>query len=400
MTAPTHIPFEQSLEGFSTIADSVPPITLAELSGRIGKLQALMAEAGVRATYLDTSSSLTYFTGMTLGASERLHGTIIPASGTPIYISPAFEEPKTRTLIRIEGPIAVWEEDEDPTLLVADLVANLPVEGRALALDPATPFAFSSAIIRQLGDRLSILDGTDLIRSCRQVKSPAEIAIIQRAMTASLGVHRAVWAGLRAGISSTEVTDFIHAAHTRLGMRPIFAAAQFGEATAYPHGVPEAQQLRQGDMVLIDLGARLHGYCSDITRTYVFGEPTPRQRQLWDLESRAQRAAFAAAQIGAPCEAVDAAARKLLSDAGFGPDYKVPGLPHRTGHGLGMDIHEHPYMVRGNATPLAPGMVFSDEPMLCVYGECGVRLEDIIYMTERGPAWFTEPSPSIDRPFG
>jgi Xaa-Pro dipeptidase len=183
-------------------------------------------------------------------------------------------------------------------------------------------------------------------------------------------------------------------------MRHIFAAAQFGEATAYPHGVPYPQTLKQGDMVLIDLGAHIHRYCSDITRTYVFGHPTERQRELWTLEQKAHRAAFDAAQIGTPCEEVDFAARKVLTDAGYGPDYKVPGLPHRTGHGLGMDMHEDPYIVRGNKTLLQPGMVFSDEPMLALYGECGVRLEDIIYMSDAGPVFFTEPSPSIDQPFG
>ncbi|MCJ8518875.1 Xaa-Pro dipeptidase [Pseudorhizobium tarimense] len=400
MSAPAYRSFEQSLLEFDNIAVTIPPISAEELNARVAKLQGLMRTTGVKAVYLDTSTSLTYFTAITLAASERMHGAIIPSSGAPIYISPAFEEPKTETLIINSGEIAVWEEHEDPALLVADLVCGLSVEGDSLAFDPATPFVFSNPITAYVGDRLKVVGAKDLIAECRQIKSATEIAIIQAAMTASLRVQKAVWEGLYEGVSTTEVTDFIAAAHTKLGMRHTFAAAQFGEATAYPHGVPYAQTLRQGDMVLIDLGAHIHRYCSDITRTYVFGQPTERQREIWALEQRAQRAAFDAARIGTACEEVDFAARKVLIDAGYGPDYKVPGLPHRTGHGLGMDVHEEPYIVLGNKTPLEPGMVFSDEPMLAIYGECGVRLEDIIYMTEDGPVFFTEPSQSIERPFG
>jgi len=400
MTTPAYKSFEQSLTEFDNVTAGVAPISVEELQARNAKLQSLMQQQDVKAVYLDTSTSLTYFTGMTLGASERLHGAIIPASGAPIYISPAFEEPKTQTLITLAGEIAVWEEHEDPAALVAELICGLGVDGSKLAFDPATPFVFSSPITTHIGDRLTVIGAKDLIAACRQIKSATEIAMIQTAMTASLRVHKAVWQGLYEGISTLEVTGFIQAAHARLGLTHIFAAAQFGEATAYPHGVPYPQTLKQGDMVLIDLGAHLHRYCSDITRTYVFGLPTARQCELWELEHRAHRAGFEAAKLGTACEEVDFAARKVLTDAGFGPDYQVPGLPHRTGHGLGMDMHEAPYMVRGNKTPIEPGMVFSDEPMLCVYGECGVRLEDIIYMSETGPVFFTEPSASIDKPFG
>lgn len=400
MSAPVYKSFEQSLAEFENIASAVAPISIEELQARIARLQGLMREADVKAVYLDTSTSLTYFTGMTLGASERLHGAIIPSTGAPIYISPAFEEPKTVTLIRMEGEIATWEEHEDPALLVAELICGLTAEGRTLAFDPATPFMFSNPIAAHIGARLTVIGAAELIARCRQIKSKTEIAIIQTAMSASLRVHKAVWEGLYEGVSTTEVTDFIAAAHAKLGMRHIFAAAQFGEATAYPHGVPYTQTLAKGDMVLIDLGAHIHRYCSDITRTYVFGEPTERQRELWNMEKQAHRAAFDAAQLGSPCEDIDTAARKVLTQAGYGPDYQVPGLPHRTGHGLGMDLHETPFIVRGNKTKLEPGMVFSDEPMLCVYGECGVRLEDIIYMSEEGPVFFTEPAHSIDKPFG
>lgn len=373
---------------------SATPIEPAELRARIAALQARMVRDGIGAVWLDASASLTYFTGLSLGLSERIHGALVPSAGEVIYVSPQFEAPKLRSLLHIPGDIAVWEEDEDPYALIVGLAAP----GRGLALDPATPFGFASALMQAVAAPLT--SAADMIAALRQIKSPAEIALIQTAMTASFQVQRAVHAGLRAGLWASEVADFILAAHSAMGLTPLFAAVQFGEATAYPHGVPHPQQLQDGDMVLIDMGGTLHGYCSDITRTYVFGTPTPRQSHLWALERQAQLAAFAAARIGAPCADVDAAARQVLTDAGFGPDYQVPGLAHRTGHGLGLSIHEEPYIVRGNTTPLRPGMCFSIEPMLCVYGECGVRLEDIVQMTADGPRWFVPPSERLDMPFG
>lgn len=374
------------------------PIQLAELRARIAGLQARMAGAGVKAVWLDASSSLTYYTGLSLGLSERIHGALVPASGAMIYVSPQFEAPKLRTLLHLPGDIAVWEEHENPYDLIAARLAGFDAPGAGLALDPATPFVFASALMQAVQGPVTSAQG--MIAAGRQVKSPAELALMQTAMEASFAVQKAVHAGLRAGISTTEVADFILAAHRALGLKPLFAAVQFGEATAYPHGVPHPQVLATGDMVLVDMGGTLHGYCSDITRTYVFGTPTPRQRQLWELERQAQAAGFAAAQIGTPCAAVDAAARGVFADVGFGPGYQVPGLPHRTGHGLGLDIHEAPYIVGGNSTRLEAGMCFSIEPMLCVYGECGVRLEDIVYMTDSGPRWFVPPAVRLDDPFG
>lgn len=238
MSATSYKSFDRSLAEFDNIATTIPPISAQELNARIAKLQGLMRQADVKAVYLDTSTSLTYFTAITLAASERMHGVIIPSSGAPIYISPAFEEPKTQTLITIPGKIAIWEEHEDPALLVANLVCDLNAGGTTMAFDPATPFVFSNPITARIGSRLKIVGAKDLITQCRQIKSTTEIAIIQAAMTASLRVHKAVWEGLYEGVSTTEVTNFIAAAHAKLGMRHMFAAAQFGEATAYPHGVP------------------------------------------------------------------------------------------------------------------------------------------------------------------
>jgi len=233
---------------------------------------------------------------------------------------------------------------------------------------------------------------------CRMIKSPAELALLQKANEITLAAMKAAFATMKEGMTQDELGANVSAAYRALGVPNHRATPQFGEYSAYPHGSKTPQKLKEGDVVLLDDGITLEGYVSDITRTTVFGKPTARQRQVWDLEKRAQQAALAAAKVGVPCEAIDAAARKVITDAGFGPGYKVPGLPHRTGHGIGMDGHEAPNLVRGNTLPLAPGMCFSDEPMIAIYGEFGIRLEDCWHMTENGPVTFTPLSPSIEVP--
>ncbi len=391
--------FEAELARMQPMTGHFEPISTEEYAQRIARAQALMREQGIDALYLDTSTNLRYFTGVELKLTERLHGAIIPAEGAVAYLSPAFEEPKTRTLLRFGDDIRVWEEHEDPTALAIETVRSKGYESGTVAIDPATPF-FTADGMRRAGNRFSFTNGSSITAACRQVKSPAEIALMQSAMNITLEVQRAAARALKPGTTTPEVQAFLDAAHRKLGGQPASRAVQFGEATAYPHGVPYPQTLEDGDMVLIDTGCFVEGYRSDITRTYVFGNPTARQREIWELEQRAQCAAFEAAVLGAPCEAVDAAARRVIEQAGFGPGYAVPGLPHRTGHGIGMDVHEEAYMVRGNRTPIVAGMCFSDEPGICIYGEFGVRLEDAIYMTEAGAHWFTQPCHSCDDPFG
>ena len=390
--------FEAELAKLKPVADGVEPIAVSEFKARIAKVQRLLREQGLQGLYLDTSTNLLYFTGIQLKLTERLHGAVIPAEGEIVYLSPAFEEPKTREYMRFGDDVRCWEEHEDPTALVVETIRSLGYESGSIALDPDTPF-YTVDGLRKAGNRFDFTNGAALTGACRQVKSAAEIALIQRAMDVTMAVHRAAARTLSVGMTTTELVDFLDRAHGKFGMSLTFGAAQFGEATAYPHGVPYPQTLADGDMVLIDMGTRLGGYHSDITRTYVFGEPTERQREIWNLEKRAQLAGFAAARLGAPCEAVDQGARGVIEAAGYGPGYKVPGLPHRTGHGLGLAIHEEPFMVKGSRTPLQAGMCFSVEPMMCIYGEFGVRLEDIAYMTEDGARWFTEPAHSVDDPF-
>ena len=392
---------DAELERMTSMREGVESISNDERMHRIRNAQILMRSQGMQALYLDASSSLYYFTGLRLRPSERLHGAIIPAEGEIVYICPAFEEEKTRSMLLFGDEVRAWEEHEDPTSLVVDTVRSLGYASGTMAVDEATPF-FTFDGLRRAGNAFEFANGNLITGRCRMIKSPSEIALMQRAKDITLKVHEATARILTAGITTIEVADFIARAHTRLGVDgPLsFCIVLFGEATAYPHGVPYPQTLEEGDMVLIDAGATIEGYHSDITRSYVFGEPNARQREIWELEKRAQGAAFEAAKPGAACESVDAAARAVIEAAGFGPGYAVPGLPHRTGHGIGLDVHEWTYLVKGNQTPLEPGMCFSNEPMICIYGEFGVRLEDHFYMTEDGPRWFTGPCHSVDDPFG
>ncbi len=331
--------FEAELARLAPMTHGAVPIGTDELQARVARAQALMREQGVQALYLDTSSSLHYFTGIPLKLTERLHGALIPAEGEIAYLSPNFEEPKTRSMLRFGADIRVWEEHEDPTALVIDTVRSQGYETGTIAIDPATPF-FTVDGMRKAGNSFTFSNAQSITAACRQVKSAAEVALMQLANDLTLEVHKAAARALAPGMTTTEVKAFLDEAHRRLGGTPPGSAVQFGEATAYPHGVPYPQTLAEGDMVLIDTGCFVHGYRSDITRSYVFGGPTARQREIWNLEHAAQQAAFAAATLGAACEAVDAAARGVIAAGGFGPDYATPGLPHRTGHGIGLDVHE------------------------------------------------------------
>jgi len=386
------------LSQFASTRDQATPITVGEHHQRLTKLRGLMANAGIDAFYLDATTSLRYFTGLVCYPSERLHGAIITASEL-FYVCPVFEEEKTKAGMLVEGGFVLWQEHEDPTVAVANCVLKVATSPR-LAIDSQTPF-FTVDGLQKASTKIRLINGGDLIAECRQIKSTNELALLKQAKAITLRVHLAAGKILHEGMDTRDVQSFLDDAHVACGMdgKSTFKIVLFGEPSAYPHGVPYPQTLKEGDMVLIDTGATMHGYHSDITRSYVFGEANTRQREIWELEQAAQLAAFNAAQIGAPCSAPDQAARKVIEAGGLGPDYQVPGLPHRTGHGVGMDVHEHPYIVKGNDLPLAPGMCFSIEPMICSYGEFGVRLEDHAYIAEDGPCWFTEPSVSMDNPF-
>ncbi len=392
---------EKELANLRNMRGDVPAIGVDERLKRIDKAQRLMREKGIDALWLDVSSSLTYFTGLKMRRTERCHGAILPAKGEIVYLSPAFEVEKLLTMTTFGDKVARWEEDEDPTAAIIDTVRASGAKAGVIAVDEATPF-FTFDGLRKAGNSFSFVNGSDVTAACRMIKSEHEIALMQTAKNITLEAHKAAARILHEGITTTEVQAFIAAAHRKLGSEGDvgFNGVLFGEATAYPHGVPYPQTLKEGDMVLIDTGAPVDGYLSDITRSYVFGEPTRRQRDVWNLEKAAQAAGFAAAKPGNRCEDIDIAARGVIAAGGFGPGYATPGLPHRTGHGIGLDVHEWPYLVKGDRTVLAPGMTFSNEPTICIYGEFGIRLEDHMLITETGARWFTEPAHSVDDPFG
>lgn len=379
--------------------DGVEPIAEDEYRARLDRARALLADSGAAALYLNAGTNLRYFTGTLWSPSERLVGAILTADGDLHYIAPAFERNTLTGFMVLPGELHCWEEHEDPYRLVAQLLADGGRAGDTLAVDESAPFFLVDGLSRALPDT-RLIAATDITRSCRACKSDAELALMQRAKDITLQIHRHTARILRPGITTAEVREFIHAAHRAAGTAgSYFCIVLFGPDSAFPHGVAKPKALADGDMVLIDTGCQVEDYISDITRSYVFGEPTARQREIWAVEKAAQQAAFAAAAPGKPCGTVDAAARGVIEGAGLGPDYQLPGLPHRTGHGIGLDIHEAPYLVRGDDTPLQRGMCFSNEPMICVPGHFGVRLEDHFHVTEDGARWFTQPSADIDDPF-
>lgn len=392
---------EQAMGELSDMTNGVPRIAVEEFSQRLQRLQQSMKEQNVGAVYLHAGTNLYYFTGLKWSASERMVAAIVPAEGEIVYIAPKFELDTLRDYWKLPAEIVAWEEHECPYALLGKTLKSMGAAEKELLLDESTPF-FTVHGIQSANPTLKLGHAQPLTQALRSRKSQAEIDLIRRAHEMTLSVHAAAASILKPGITTSEVVEFIDKAHRKVGAPAgsYFCIVLFDVGTSFPHGVKDSQTLRENDWVLIDTGCLLDGYNSDITRSFCFGEPTDAHRVAWDAEKAAQIAAFDAAKIGAPCEVCDNAARASLEGAGYGPDYDLPGLPHRTGHGCGLDIHEGPNLVRGEKTPLDVGMVFSSEPMLVIPDQFGVRLEDHFFMTESGPEWFTQPSHTIEDPFG
>ena len=352
-----------------------------------------MAENGLDAVVVGPGSSLRYFTGAEWSLSERFLGIVLGRSGDPVWVTPAFEEERAREQIRLGTDVRAWQEDESPHALVAAALRDRAAASGRIGIEETLPFAFSDGIAGA-APAARLAAATSVTAGCRMVKDAHEVALIRRACLLTLTAYRAVFASLREGLTASQVSAWVAAAHHRLGVRG-GALVLFGADAAYPHGTKTPHPLRGGDVVLIDGGCRVHGYESDLTRTGVFGAaPTERQRRVFDLVRRAQQAAFAAARPGVECQAVDAAARRVIEDGGFGPGYRY--LTHRLGHGIGLDGHEWPYLVRGNATQLKAGMTFTDEPGIYIPGELGIRHEDTVAVTAEGcenlgPSWTGTP---------
>ncbi len=375
---------------------AIVPISEAERLARIEKARRLMVENGIDAMLLEGGTSMFYYTGVRWGNSERTFAVVIPARGELAWVTPAFEEARARELIKFGKDIRAWQENESPYRVIAGILRDRGVAGK-VGIEERLRFFIHDGV-RQEAPSLQFVSATPVTAGCRMMKSAAEIALMQRASDITLQAIGTTLGALKEGMTNHDVNAQVAEASNRLGGTADGALVIFGKYTAFPHGSVQPQKLREGDVVLVDAGCKVEGYVSDITRTTVFGKPTQRMHDVWDVEKHAQSAAFAAATVGATCESVDAAARAVIVAAGFGPDYKVPGLPHRTGHGIGLDGHEWTNFVRGNTTRIQPGMCFSNEPTISIYGEFGIRLEDCLHITESGPKMFTPPSPSITRP--
>ena len=375
-----------------------PPIGSAERLQRIAKARVLMARHGIDAIIVEPGASLDYFTGVQWWRSERLTAAVIPARGDPIIVTPFFERPSVAESLSIPAEIRTWNEDEEPLKLVAGFLRTK--RARTVGFEETDRFFILDRLKQQL-PALRLVSGNPVVRGCRLIKSPNELALMQAANDIMLASLRYAGTRTREAMVPRDVDAMIAAAQKRLGGSYDGGLILVGEASAYPHGSHKPQAVRRGEIVLMDCTCSVHGYQADITRTFVFGaDPSPEQRKLWDQVHRGQQIAIETARVGLPAGKVDDAVRRTYQSWGFGPGYRLPGLSHRTGHGIGMEVHEPIYLVHGETTPLAPGMCFSGEPGLYVPGKFGVRLEDCWHMTAAGPKFFTQPPPSIDRPFG
>ena len=399
MTLPAERLFAAAAEALKPLPIP-PPISSAERLERIAKARRLMQLSGIGSIVVESGPSLEYFTGVQWWRSERLTAVVIPASGDPIIVTPFFEKPSVAESLSIPAEIRTWNEDEEPLRLVADFLKERGVSAAPVGFEETDRFFILDRLRQQLPG-LRDVSANPVVRGCRMIKSAHELQLMQSAndiMLASLGYAAA---RTTEGMTPTDIDALIAAAQKQLGGSYDGGLILLGEASAYPHGSHKPQRVKRGEVVLMDCTCAVHGYQADITRTYVFGaDPTAEQRKVWDQVHRGQQIAIQAAKVGVPAGAVDDAVRAAYESWGYGPGYKLPGLSHRTGHGIGMEVHEPINLVHGETTPLAPGMCFSDEPGIYIPGKFGIRLEDCWHMIETGPKFFTEPAPGIDRPFG
>jgi Xaa-Pro dipeptidase len=390
-----------SIQALQSMREQARPITAEERRQRLERARQLMAANKLDAIFMIGGSSLVYFAKVSWWNSERLGALILPAKGEPLFVAPAFEEERLREQLA-SGPfdskvdVRLWQEDEDPYRLVAQGLKDRGISTGTLGMEERVTFVFSNGVA-QAAPALKIVSATPVTAGCRMVKSAQELELMRLANQATWMVYRAVYQAMQPGMTQHDVGALIAAAYVKVGFRG-GASVQVGEYTALPHGSRTPQVIHEGTPIMIDDGCTVEGYNSDITRTFVLGKASDKQKKVFEIVQQAQKTALAAARPGVPCEAVDAAARKVITDAGYGPGYKFFG--HRLGHGIGLDGHEWPYLVRGNTLPLERGMSFSDEPGIYIRGEFGVRLEDDIHITAEGAEMFTTPSPSIEHPFG
>jgi Xaa-Pro dipeptidase len=389
-----------AIKALKSMKEQAKPITTEERKGRIEKARVLMKANGMSAMLLTGGTSMEYFTGIRWGLSERLLAAIIPVSGSAFLVTPKFEEERALEQAR-NGPLGkdtevlAWEEDESPHALIAKGLKSRGLATGTLGAEETVRFVFADGAQAAL-PAMQVKSATPVTAGCRTVKDAHEIALMRLACQVTLKAYEAAWKSLKEGMTQDDFSALVSAAHKQLGFEGS-AGVQVGKYSALPHGSATPQTVREGSILLIDGGCKAEGYSSDLSRTFVLGKATQRMKDVFEVEHRAQTTAVKTARPGLACEAVDAAARKVITDAGFGPDYKF--FSHRVGHGMGMDGHEWPYLVRGNKLLMQPGMVFSDEPGIYIQGEFGVRLEDDMVITAGGAELMTPQSPSLETPF-
>ena len=393
---PRRVLADDATSGLKPLTGDVKPISRDEYLARIDKARALMGEHGIGALLIEPGASLVYFTGVQWWRSERLTAAILPREGEIAIVTPHFEEPSVRESLKVPAEVRVWNEDEDPLATVAGILRDRKVTA-PVAVEETVRF-FAVDALRRAMPRVDIRNGAPVVRGCRMVKSAAELALMRKASDITIAAYRHVAPRITRGMTPKDIGLMMDAAHAALGASPEFALILLGEASAYPHGSGKPQAVRDREVVLMDCGCSVEGYQSDISRTFVFGEATAEQRKVWQQMRDGQQIAIETARVGVPAGHVDDAVRAQYVKWGYGPGYKLPGLSHRTGHGIGLDGHEPVNLVHGEQTPLAPGMCFSNEPGIYLPGKFGIRLEDCFHMGPEKPVWFSTPPPSLDQP--
>jgi Xaa-Pro dipeptidase len=380
-----------------SLTANAKPITTAEFSARIAKVQSLLLKQKAAALLVEAGSSLEYFTGIRWWRSERTTAALIPAEGQVVVITPFFEVPSVQESLKIPADVRAWHEDQSPFDVISRSLSRLPAD-RPLAVEHTTRYFILDHVRKTPGFNREIVSGESLVNACRMIKSPAELALMQVANNVTIAAIRHVREDIKAGMTGPDILKILYETTEALGGMNPYGLVLLNEASAYPHGTEKPQTIREGSVVLIDTGCSVHGYTSDISRTWVYGEPTRRQREVWDTVKRGQEIALETAKIGIPVGDIDVAIRNYYEGRGWAKNYGLPGTSHRTGHGIGMDGHEPPNLMRADRTPLQAGMCFSDEPGIYIPGEFGVRMEDCWYMTEQGPKLFTPLAKSINEP--
>jgi Xaa-Pro aminopeptidase len=388
---------EPDLSALSPMTGDAVPIGRAERAARVARAQALMKAHGIGAVLIEAGASLVYFTGIQWHRSERLTAVVLPAEGEACIVTPFFEEPSVRETLDVPGEVRVWQEDEDPLKLIAGFLKERKLDRLPVAIEETMRY-FAVDRLQQDLPGVRVVSANPVVRGCRMIKTPAELALMQKATDITIAAYRWVHPRVEKGMTGHDIAALMDATTVKLGGEVEFSLVLIGEAAAYPHGSKIVHRVEDGQIVLMDCGCNVRGYQSDVSRTFVYGTASAEQRKVWDQVHQGQQTAFGAAQIGAPAGSVDDAVRRLYESFGYGPGYKLPGLSHRTGHGIGLDGHEPVNLVHGEMTRLAPGMCFSDEPGIYLPGKFGVRLEDCFHMTEAGPRFFSTPPVSIDQP--